>query len=231
MPVGFSCRVTHDTFIFFYPRPVLAFGYCHCLRLCVCVCVCVSVHVCVCVNPEFLRAPFNLASPEMQNTVVKIPLVLGACWPLLSRLNWTWKWKLIPFWVWCHESPRIEVRISKFGPKMHVRSVNTPLNFGINWLFIWSSFSFSILTPFFYQIDLRCFCKYSYMYINIHIRIRLYIYIYIVRPSLATDGTHFRFWLKISFVVNHRWTFRHDAHARYGTLSNTISGNRKSANL
>ena len=27
----------------FYPRPVLAFGYCHRLRLCVCVSVCVSI--------------------------------------------------------------------------------------------------------------------------------------------------------------------------------------------
>ena len=28
-----------------YPRPVLAFGYCHCLRLCVCPCVYLSVSV------------------------------------------------------------------------------------------------------------------------------------------------------------------------------------------
>ena len=27
----------------FYPRPVLAFGYCRCLRLCVCLSVCVSI--------------------------------------------------------------------------------------------------------------------------------------------------------------------------------------------
>ena len=29
--------------IFYYPRPVMAFGYCRCLRLSVCVCVCVCV--------------------------------------------------------------------------------------------------------------------------------------------------------------------------------------------
>ena len=34
----------------FYPRPVLAFGYCRCLRLSVCLSVCPSV--CVSVNPE-----------------------------------------------------------------------------------------------------------------------------------------------------------------------------------
>ena len=27
----------------FYPRPVLAFGYCRCLRVCVCACVCPSI--------------------------------------------------------------------------------------------------------------------------------------------------------------------------------------------
>ena len=31
----------------FYPRPVLAFGYCRCLRLSVCVCVSVCLSVCV----------------------------------------------------------------------------------------------------------------------------------------------------------------------------------------
>ena len=51
----------------FYPRPVLAFGYCRCLRLCVCVCVCLSV--CLCVNHLLVRAitrdPFKLGSPNL----------------------------------------------------------------------------------------------------------------------------------------------------------------------
>ena len=50
---------------FFYPRPVLAFGYCHRLRLCVCPCVCVSL----CVNHLLVRAitwdPFKLGSPNL----------------------------------------------------------------------------------------------------------------------------------------------------------------------
>ena len=36
--------LSHKHFIIgvlFYPRPVLAFGYCRCLRVCVCVCACV----------------------------------------------------------------------------------------------------------------------------------------------------------------------------------------------
>ena len=40
----------------FYPRPVLAFEYCHCLRLSVCMCVSVCVCVCVSVNSELVRA-------------------------------------------------------------------------------------------------------------------------------------------------------------------------------
>ena len=47
----------------FYPRPVLAFGYCRCLRLCVCLCVC------VCVNHLLVRAitrdSFKLGSPNL----------------------------------------------------------------------------------------------------------------------------------------------------------------------
>ena len=46
---------------FFYPRPVLAFGYCRCLRLCVCVCLSVN-HVFV---RAITRDPFELRSPNL----------------------------------------------------------------------------------------------------------------------------------------------------------------------
>ena len=59
--------VVWDFLYNFYPRPVLAFGYCRCLRLCVCVCVCLSV--CLCVNHLLVRAitrdPFKLGSPNL----------------------------------------------------------------------------------------------------------------------------------------------------------------------
>ena len=46
---------------YFYPRPVLAFGYCRCLRVCVC--------VCLSVNHELVRTitrqPFQLGSPNL----------------------------------------------------------------------------------------------------------------------------------------------------------------------
>ena len=63
----------------FYPRPVLAFGYCHCLRVCVCVRVRVSV------NHEFVRAithqPFKLGSPKLDQICkrpwLRAPLFCG----------------------------------------------------------------------------------------------------------------------------------------------------------
>ena len=49
----------------YYPRPVLAFGYCHRLRLYVCPCV----RVCVCINHLLVRTithqPFKLESPNL----------------------------------------------------------------------------------------------------------------------------------------------------------------------
>ena len=53
---------SNSTFLI-YPRPVLAFGYCHRLRLCVCLSVCVSF------NDELYSAitchPFKLESPNV----------------------------------------------------------------------------------------------------------------------------------------------------------------------
>ena len=52
---------------FFYPRPVLAFGYCHRLRLCVCVCLCVCVSLCVnhLLIHAITRDTFKLGSPDL----------------------------------------------------------------------------------------------------------------------------------------------------------------------
>ena len=63
---------------FFYPRPVLAFGYCRCLRLCVSVClsVCQS-RVCPRNNSGPVRAKITKLGPKMQKTLVKIPIFCG----------------------------------------------------------------------------------------------------------------------------------------------------------
>ena len=59
---------------FFYPRPVLAFGYCRCLRLCVCVClsVCVSITCFPRDNSGPVQARIAKFGPKMQNTLVKL---------------------------------------------------------------------------------------------------------------------------------------------------------------
>ena len=66
---GMPLRSIQLVFCGFYPRPVLAFGYCRCLRVCVCVCVYVCVCVCVSVNHELVQViihqPFKLGSPNL----------------------------------------------------------------------------------------------------------------------------------------------------------------------
>ena len=69
----------------FYPRPVLAFGYCH------------RLGVCVCVSPFFVRAithpTFQLESSnldqQIQQILLKCPIVFGVDWPWPSRSNLT----------------------------------------------------------------------------------------------------------------------------------------------
>ena len=76
----------------FYPRPVLAFGYCRCLRVCVCLSVCPSVCqslTCPGDNSGPVQARIAKFGPKMQKTLVKVPIVLGGNWPWLSRSNLT----------------------------------------------------------------------------------------------------------------------------------------------
>ena len=59
----------HLNIAFYYPRPVLAFGYFHCLCLSVCPCVCVSI---TCFVRAITRHPFTLGSPNLDQRC-KIP--------------------------------------------------------------------------------------------------------------------------------------------------------------
>ena len=108
---------TSPTCSCYYPRPVLASGYCNCLCLCVTVCVYQSP-ACPHDNSSPAQARITKFGPEKQNTLVKIPIVLGGNWPWRSNL--TSNSKLTPFWA-CpnHYSPPILVRISKFRQQMH----------------------------------------------------------------------------------------------------------------
>ena len=66
-------------FFHFYPRPVLAFGYCRCLRVYVCVCLCVHQSwACPSDDSSTVQARITKFGPEKQNTLVKIPIVFGA---------------------------------------------------------------------------------------------------------------------------------------------------------
>ena len=76
----------------FYLRPVLALSYCHCLYLCVCVSVSVcQTRFCPCDNSSPVQARTTKFGQKwkMQNTLIKIPIVLGVdgSWPSRSNLT------------------------------------------------------------------------------------------------------------------------------------------------
>ena len=143
----------------FYPRPVLSLGYCFSPpSVCVCVYVWVCIHqswVCPCDHLSRVQNRITKFGPEVQNTLVKIPFVFGINWPWPSRLNFNFKVKIYPILSLCacphDKSLLIDVRISKFGPKIYLSIVYIPIDFGIDWP--WSSVSFLISNLFiFYQI-------------------------------------------------------------------------------
>ena len=132
----------------FYLRPVLAFGYCHRLCLwCVCVCVCgYQSRACPSDNSSSIQARIAKFGPDVQNTLVKVLIVLGDDRPWPARPNLTWKSNFTPFWACLHHnSSVVPVRINKFGPKMDLNTVKIPINIGLDWF--WSWLSFSTLKP------------------------------------------------------------------------------------
>ena len=65
---------------FFYPRPVLAFGYCHHLRLCVCPCVRVCVYqslACPHNNSSAVQTRITKFGSKKQTTLVKVLIDFG----------------------------------------------------------------------------------------------------------------------------------------------------------
>ena len=121
--------------------PEASFGL-RVLSLSVSVCVYQSL-ACPHDNSSPVQARITKFGPEKQNTLVKIPIVLGGNWPWPSRSNLTSNSKLTPFWD-CpnHYSPPILVRISKFGQQMHFSTVKIPVISGLDWP--WTSPSFLI---------------------------------------------------------------------------------------
>ena len=117
----------------FYPRPVLAFGYCRCLRLSVCVCV-RQPRACPHHNSSRVQARTTKFEQKMQNNLVKVTIVLGGDWPWPSRSNLPSNSEFTPFWA-CphHNSLPIQARITKFGPEVQNSLIKIPVVLSGNW--------------------------------------------------------------------------------------------------
>ena len=103
-------------------------------------CVCQSVRPSVTkfvhmITHHPFQARLTNFGPKMQNTLVKVPIVLGGNrpWPSRSNLRLQ-KSKFTPFWA-CphHNSSPIQARITKFGPEVQNTLVKIPKDLGGNW--------------------------------------------------------------------------------------------------
>ena len=84
------------------------------------VCLCVSL----CVNTELV----------VQNTLVKILVVLGVHWPWTSRSNLTLKWQFTQFCAYpLKKSPPIEARTTTSRQKIQNILVKIPIVLEIDW--------------------------------------------------------------------------------------------------
>ena len=101
----------------FYPRPVLAFGYCRSLRLSVRQSV--RHQVCPRDNSSPVQARITKFGPLGWKTLVKIPIVFWGDWPWHWRSNLTSKSKFTPLWARQRDnSSPIQAWATKFGPKV-----------------------------------------------------------------------------------------------------------------
>ena len=106
----------------------------------VCVCVCVSVCLSVCqsrVCPRDNSSPVQTRitkfGAQMQNTLVKVPIVLWGDRPWTSRSNLTWKSNFTSFWACPDDNLSfVQARVTKFGPKMHLSTVKIPIDLGVD---------------------------------------------------------------------------------------------------
>ena len=154
--------------IFFYPRSVLAFGYCSCLRLCV------GVSVCMCASTLNLPVPqlfTHLRSPNLdqmcKTTWLRSLLFRGRLIWILGGSKITQKSvRVCPRRNWS-----IQLSISKFGPKMHLYTIKAPINFRTK---IFNSM-FDFKTYFRTNLGQTFFCCYFVVYI-------------LLRPSLSSHS-------------------------------------------
>ena len=123
----------------FYPRPVLAFGYCHRLRLCVCVRVWVCQSVCQSLAcPRDNSGPLKLGSPNLDQ-MCKRPwlrslLFLGVIDHDLQGQIKLQSQTLPHFWACpCDNSSPVRARTTKFRPEVQNTLVEIAIVLGVDW--------------------------------------------------------------------------------------------------
>ena len=102
----------------------------------VCLSVCLSVcqsRVCPRDNSSPVQARITKFGAQMQNTLVKVPIVLWGDRPWPSRSNLTWKSNFTSFWACPDDNlSSVQARVTKFGPKMHLSMVKIPIDLGVD---------------------------------------------------------------------------------------------------
>ena len=102
----------------------------------VCVCVCMSVcqsRVCLRDNSSPVQARITKFRVQMQNTLVRVLIVLWGerLWP--SRSNLTWKSNLTSVWACPDDNvSSVQARVTKLGPKMHLNKVKIPIDLKVD---------------------------------------------------------------------------------------------------
>ena len=128
--------IFHENDCIFYPRPVLAFGYCRCLRLS----VCPSVRVCG--NHLLVRTithhPFKLGSPNLDHRCkrpwLRSLLFLGVIDLDLQGQIQLQSQNLPHFELVCAiTSSPVQARATKFGPEVLNTLVKIPVVLGVDW--------------------------------------------------------------------------------------------------
>ena len=161
----------------FWPSGIVIACVCGSVCLCVCVCVCQS-RACLHDNSSLIQARITKFRPDIQNTLVQVPFVLGDDRLWTSMSNLTWKLNFTPFWACSHHnSSAIQARITKFGPVLHSRWASHPICDPSRIIATWCSYcSVNSLHPqncIYLQSDLSCFYKLNCNLFNHHERLDL----------------------------------------------------------
>ena len=155
----------------FYPRPVLAFGYCQRLRLCVCVSVCVSL----CVNHLLVRAitrdPFKLGSPNSD-----------------QRCKRPWLRSLLFFWVIGHDLyGQIKLQSQNLPHFELVRAI-TPHPFGLGPLNLDQNCKIPCLRSLLFLVLIELDMSNSTYFQNPDYLHRFCVFEILVRPALTYEN-------------------------------------------